>query len=156
MRLIRMPATSPRWARWRGLVIVLGSIVVLASVFQTSVGHAILRAAGLSQEPTGYTSLSFLHPQSLPEQLKPAHGNTVTSFAIHNATSTTHDYRWSVFLVRRGRIRQVHAGSVRLGPKRGAEITRSIAITCTRGQVRIMVSLESPAESIGTWMACRP
>jgi hypothetical protein len=156
MRLIRKPATSPRWARWRGLIILIGGVVVLASVFQTSVGHAMLRAAGLSQEPTGYTSLSFLHPQSPPEQLKPAHGNTVTSFAIHNATSSTHDYRWSVFLVRRGQTRRVHAGSLRLMPGRGAEITRSIAITCTRGLVRIVVSLESPAESIDTRMACRP
>jgi hypothetical protein len=138
------------------LIILIGGVVVLASVFQTSVGHAMLRAAGLSQEPTGYTSLSFLHPQSPPEQLKPAHGNTVTSFAIHNATSSTHDYHWSVSLVRRGLTRRVHAGSVRLAPGRGAEITRSIAITCTRGLVRIVVSLESPAESIGTWVACRP
>jgi hypothetical protein len=156
MRLIRMPTTSPRWGRWRGLIILIGGVIVLASVFQTSVGHAILRAAGLSPEPTGYTSLSFLHPQSLPEQLKRAHGTTVTSFAIHNATSSTHDYRWSVSLVHRGRIRRVRTDNVRLAPGRETEITQSIAITCTRGRVRVVVSLESPAESIDTWMACRP
>ena len=151
-----MPVTSPRWGRWWGLIILVGSVVVLASVLQTSVGHAMLRAAGLSLEPTGYTSLSFLHPQSRLGQLTRAHESTVTSFAIHNATSSTHDYRWSVSLVYRGRARRVHAGSVRLAPGRGAEITQSIAITCTRGRVRIVISLERPAESIDTWMACRP
>ena len=155
-RPTRMPATSPRRGRWRGLIILIGGVVVLASVFQTSVGHAMLRAAGLSQEPAGYTSLSFLHPRSLPEQLKRAHETTVTSFAIHNATGSTHDYRWSVFLVYRRRTRRVHAGSVRLAPGRGAEITQPVAITCTRGRVRIVVSLERPTESIDTWMACRP
>lgn len=138
------------------MIILIGGVVVLACVFQTSAGHAMLRAAGLSQKSAGYTSLSFLHPRSPPAQLKPAHGNTVTSFAIHNATSSTHDYRWSVSLVRREHTRRVYAGSVRLAPGRGAEMTRSIAITCTRGLVRIVVSLESPAESIDTRMACRP
>ncbi len=156
MRLTRMLATSPHWARWRGLIILVSSVVVLASVFQTSVGHATLRAVGLSQGPTGYTSLSFLHPLSLPEQLRTAHGNAVTSFAIHNATSGTRDYHWSISLVGRESIRRVHAGSVRLAPGRGAEVTRSTAITCTQGAVRIVVSLASPAESIHTWIACRP
>ena len=155
MRLMRVRATAPRWGRWRGLIILIGGVVVLAGVLQTSAGHAMLRAAGLSQEPTGYTSLSFLHPQSLPEQLTPAQGTTVTSFAIHNATSVTHGYHWSVSLVYRGRTHRVHAGSVHLAPGRRAEFTQSIAITCTRGRVRIVVSLESPAESIDTWLACR-
>jgi hypothetical protein len=156
MRLIRMPATSPHWARWRGLIILIVGIVLLASVFQTSVGHTMLRAAGLSQGPAGYTSVSFLHSQSPAEQITRAHGNTVTSFAVHNATGSTHDYRWSVSLVRRGRTRQVHAGTVRLAPGRRAEISRSVAITCTRGVVRIVVSLENPAESIDTWITCQP
>jgi hypothetical protein len=138
------------------LIILIGSVVVLASVFQTSAGHAALRAVGLIQGPAGYTSLSFLHPGSLPEQPAPAHGNTVTSFAIRNATSSTHDYRWSVSLVHRELTRLVQAGSVRLAPGRAAEVTRSIAITCTQGTVRIVVSLESPAESIDSWIACRP
>lgn len=137
------------------MIILIGGVVVLAGVLQTSAGHAMLRAAGLSREPTGYTSLSFLHPQSLPEQLTPAQGTTVTSFAIHNATSVTHGYHWSVSLVYRGRTHRVHAGSVHLAPGRRAEFTQSIAITCTRGRVRIVVSLESPAESIDTWLACR-
>ena len=138
------------------MIILIGSVVVLASVFQTSAGHAMLRTVGLSQEPAGYTSLSFLHPRSLPEQLRTAHGNAVTSFAIHNVTGSTHDYHWSISLVGPELIRRVHAGSVRLAPGRGAEVTRSVAITCTRGAVRIVVRLESPAESIHAWIACPP
>lgn len=147
---------SPHWARWRGLTILIGSVVVLASVFQTSAGHAMLRVAGLSQAPPGYTSLSFLHPLSLPAQPGTAQGNAVISFAIHNATSGTHDYHWSISLVGGQSTRPVHTGSVRLAPGRGAEVTRSIAVTCTQGAVQVVVSLESPAESIHTRIACRP
>ena len=155
MHLTKMSATSFRLARWRGLLVLIGGIVVLVSIFQKGVGRAVLRTVGLSQ-PAGYTSLSFLHPQSLPEQLKSERANVGTSFAIHNVNDTTHDYRWSVFLILSGQARRVHTGSVRLASGHQAEITRSIAITCTRGLVRIVVSLESPAESIDTWLACRP
>ncbi len=151
-----MPAMSPHWARWRGLIILIGSVIVLASVFQTGAGHAMLRTVGLSRGPAGYTSLSFLHPLSLPEQLGTAHGNVVTSFAIRNATGSTHDYHWSIALVGRDLIRRVHTGSVRLAPGRAADVTRSVAVTCTQGAVQIVVSLESPAESIDTRIACRP
>jgi hypothetical protein len=146
--------TSLRSVRWRGSIILVAGLIALTSVFQTRAGQAVLRTAGLSREATGYTSLSFLHPQSLPEQLTPGQANVATAFTIHNVTSAVHDYRWSVSLVYSGQTRRVHAGSVRLAPGRRAEITRSIAITCTQGLARIIVSLESPAESIDSWMAC--
>ena len=104
------------------MIIITGGVVVLASIFQTSVGHRMLRATGLSREPMGYTSLSFLYPQFRSEQLKTAHGNTVTSFVIHNGTGSTHDYRWSVSVVAPGRTRRVDTGSLRLAPGREAEI----------------------------------
>ncbi len=116
----------------------------------------MLRTVGLSKEPAGYTSLSFLHPLSVPQQLGTAHGNAVTSFVIRNATSSTHDYHWSISLVSRDLIRRVHTGSVRLAPGRGTDVTRSVVITCTQGGVQIVVSLESPAESIHTRIACQP
>ena len=139
-----------------GIDDLIGGVVVLAGVLQQAPRRHAARRRTIP-ERTGYTSLSFLHPQSLPEQITPAQGTIVTSFAIHNATSLTHGYHWSVYLVYRGRTHRVHAGERNpfTGARAEAQFTQSIAITCTRGRVRIVVSLESPAESIDTWLACR-
>lgn len=127
---------------------------MLTSIFQTNVGHAILRTAGLSQGSSGYTSLSFLEPKSLPEQLKLKHSTVDASFVILNATNTKRDYSWSIFLVRQGHADHVYTGNVRLASGGKAEISRSVTIKCTGGQIRMVVSLEQPAESINALMAC--
>ena len=148
---------SSRWlylARSRGLIALIGGIVVLASIFQTNAGQAILRTAGLSQGSPGYTSLSFLEPKSLPEQLKSKHSTVDASFVILNATNTKRDYSWSIFLIRQGHADHVYTGNVKLASGGKAEITRSVTIKCTGGQIRMVVSLEQPAESISALMAC--
>ena len=148
-----MSSTSLRLARW-GLVILIGGAVVLAGLFQTGVGRALLIKAGLSQGSAGYTSLSFLHPQSLPDRLRSRNARVGASFVIHNATNATQDYHWSVVLVRDGQNRHVDAGMVRLSSGHSAVIGQSVAITCSRARVRIVVSLERPTESIDAWMRC--
>jgi hypothetical protein len=149
-----MRATSSHTARRWGLVALIAGGTALVSVFQTSAGHALLVKTGLSRGTTGYTSLSFLHPRSLPAQLKTSHAKVGAPFAIHNATPTTHDYHWSVMLMRHGQTRPVHAGTVRLPAGHTAVVSRSIAITCSQDQVRIVISLERPAESIDAWVRC--
>ena len=141
--------------RSRGLIALIGGVVVLVGILQTNVGHAILRMAGLSQGSPGYTSLSFVKPQSLPEQLPSKRSKVVTSFVIQNATNTKRDYTWSIFLIRQAQTDRRYTGSVSLPPGRKAEITRYVTIQCTRGQIRMVVSLEHPAESISALMACR-
>ena len=142
-------------ARSRGLIALVGGVVVLVGIFQTNVGHAILRMAGLSQGSSGYTSLSFLKPQSLPGQLQSERSKVVTSYVIHNATNTKRDYTWAIVLIRQAQADRMYTGSVSLAPGRKAEITRNVTIQCTRGQIRMVVSLEHPAESISALMACR-
>lgn len=149
-----MSSMSPRSARRWGLGILIVGAAVLLSVFQTGVGHALLRKAGLAQGAAGYTSLSFLHPRSLPDKLESRQATVGVPFVIRNATSSAYDYRWSVALLRRGRSRRVHAGTVRLSAGQAAVISRSVGITCTRDRVQIVVSLERPAESIDAWLAC--
>lgn len=149
-----MTAPSLRPARRWGLVILIIGAAVLLSVFQTSVGHALLRKAGLSQGSAGYTSLSFLRPRSLSDQLTSRHANVGAPFVIHNATSTTQDYHWSVVLLRAGRSHRVRVGTVRLSAGHAAVINQSVAITCTRARVRIVVSLERPAQSVDAWLTC--
>jgi hypothetical protein len=127
---------------------------VLASIFQTNVGRAILRTAGLSQGSPGYTSLSFLEPESLPEQLKSERSGIEASFVIQNATNTQRDYTWSIFLIGQEQADHVYTGSVKLTSGGKAEITRPVTIKCTGGQIRMVVSLAQPAESISALMTC--
>lgn len=141
--------------RWRGFTAQVAVIAVAAGIAQTGVGHALLRRAGLFEEPSGYTSLAFLHPQLLPEQLDPKRANVGVSFVIHDIGNAPSDYRWSVLLVDEGRTHRVDTGEVRVASGRGIVISRSVDISCTPGRTRIVVSLRRPAESIDAWTACR-
>jgi hypothetical protein len=129
-------------------------IALLAGIGQTSVGHMILRKAGLFEEPSSYTSLAFRQPQSLPEQLGSKRANVDVSFVIQNASDTPRDYQWSVLVLQGGRTQRVAAGTAHVASQRGSSITRSVKIFCTRGQVRILVSLAHPAEYIDALTAC--
>jgi hypothetical protein len=128
---------------------------VFASIFQTNAGYAILRMTGLSQQPPEYTSLSFLKPQSLPKLLPSKHAEVAAPFVIKNATNTMHNYTWSIFLIRPRQVDRVYNGNVSLTPGGKIEIARSVTIKCTRGQIRMVVSLERPTESISVLMTCR-
>lgn len=139
--------------RWRGLITLIAVIALATGMGQTSLGHAILAKVGLFEEAS-YTSLAFLRPQTLPKQLSSRQATVVVPFVIHNASGIATDYHWSVALVQGQRTRHVAAGNVRVASGRGASITRSATISCTRGQVRIVVSLERPAESIDALTAC--
>jgi hypothetical protein len=143
-----------RALRWRGVVAVVAVVAVAAGVAQTRAGHAMLRKAGLFEEPASYTSLAFQHPQALPEQLQSKRANVDVSFVIHNVGSASHDYVWSVLLVQGGHTRRVGTGGVRVPSGRGAAITRSAEISCAGERVRIVVALARPAEFIDAWTTC--
>lgn len=152
-----MSPVSHRRVRRRWAVAVLVAFVALAAgLGQTSLGHTILRKAGLFQEPTSYTTLAFLHTQPLPEQLGPKRADVGVSFVIQNISGISRDYQWSVLLVQGGHTSRVAAGSVQIASGRDTAITRSARIFCTRGQVRIVVSLASPAEFIDALTTCSP
>lgn len=136
-----------------GMIALIVIVTLAASVGQTSLGHSILRKVGLFEGPTSYTSLAFLHPLS-PADLKRTKVNV--SFVINNAGGIPRDYQWSVTLAQGRGTRDVAAGSVRIASGRGATITRSAPIFCVQGQVRIVVSLASPAEFIDARTACPP
>jgi len=143
-----------RAARWRGLVALAGAVVLAAAIGQTAVGHTILQRAGLFEERAGYTSLAFVHPQSLPEQLGSRRAKVALSFVINNVDSASRDYQWSVRLVQGGDTRRLAAGSVRIAPDHTAEIARTADISCVRGKVQIVVSLARPDESIDAFISC--
>lgn len=149
-----MSAVTHRKVRWRGTAILGAVITLVAGIGQTSLGHAVLGKVGLFQEPTSYTSLAFLNPQALREQLSSTHTTIGVSFVIHNTGGIPHDYQWSLLLVQGQRTRHVAAGSVHVASEGGEAITRSARISCTKGQVQIVVRLARPAEFIDAWMAC--
>ena len=140
---------------WRMIALVV-IVILIAGIGQTSLGHSILRKAGLFEAPASYTSLAFLHPQSPADQPGLKRTTVDVSFVINNAGGIPRDYQWSVTLAQGRRTHDVAAGSVRIASGRGATITRSAQISCAQGQVRIVVSLASPAEFIDAWTACPP
>lgn len=144
---------SGRTWKAAGLIAV---VTLAAGVSQTGPGHTILRETGLSEKPATYTSLAFLHPQSLPEQLETKRASENISFAITNKGGAIYDYQWSVQLVQGQSHYSVATGSVRIASGDEASITSPVKILCARGQVQIVVSLTRPAESIDAWIACRP
>jgi hypothetical protein len=148
-----MSPPSLRMVGWRRLV-TLVAVLVAAGIGQTSLGHAILRQAGLLKEAASYTSLSFLHPQSLPEQLTSERATIDVSFVIHNAAGTANYYLWSMLLTQTGQTHRVSTHGLRIGPGDEATISRSVSVDCARGQVHIVVKLARPAESIDAWALC--
>jgi hypothetical protein len=151
-----LSAVLQRATRWRGLVGLVGAVVLAAAIGQTAAGHAILRSAGLFEEPASYTTLAFVHPQSLPEQLRSRRMKVALSFVINNVGGSSHDYQWSVRLVQGYATRRLAAGSVAIASAHAAEIARTADISCARGKVQIIISLARPDESIDAIMSCSP
>jgi hypothetical protein len=141
-------------ARWRGVVVLAGAVLLAVGLGQTAAGHAILQRAGLFEKPASYTSLAFDRPQSLPEQLGSRRAKVPLSFVINNVGSASRDYQWSVQLVQGRTPRRIAAGSVRITSGHVATIASTVDISCARGKVRIIVSLAQPDESIDAIMSC--
>lgn len=149
-----LSAGSHRVRRWRGTVSLVAIVILIVAIAQTSIGHAILRRVGLSEQPTNYTSLAFTQPQSLPEQLSSRRTEIGVSFIIHNADEARHNYNWSMLLFQTGHTRRVASGKVSVPPGNGAAITQSARFLCAQGRVQVIVRLAYPAESIDAWMSC--
>lgn len=149
-----MSAVSHRLVKWRGTVALVAVIVLAMSIAQTSTGHAVLRKAGLFEQPASYTSLAFHTPQSLPEQLSSQLANVVISFDIRNVSRTVLEYQWIILLTEGTASNRLSEGDVQILPGRGATITRTTLISCTQSRVRIAVTLTRPSESIDSWVSC--
>ena len=149
-----LSTVSHRKVRWRGGVILIAVIILAACLAQTSSGHAVLRRAGLLEQPTDYTSLAFSSPQSVPTQVITRKKTVGISFTIRNASRMSYDYQWSVSLMQGSRTQHISAGTVRVASGRQVRIKQSAKIACTPGQVRIVVSLAHPAEFIDARAAC--
>ena len=115
---------SLRTPRWRGIVTLIAAVVLAAGIGQTGPGHAILGKLGLYEEPASYTSLAFLHPGSIGEQLQ-KQATVGVSFVIRNTGGTPRNYQWSVSVIQRQQTRHVAAGSASVASGQGTTITRA-------------------------------
>jgi hypothetical protein len=144
-----------RVSRWQGITTLTLAAVLAAGIGQASAGHVVLRRLGLLGGPAPYTSLAFLHPQSLPGQLPAARARVDTSFVIYNSDVARHDYQWSLQLVHSGHDRVVDAGAVQVPGRHRTVILRATEISCSGGEVEIVIKLIHPAEAIDAFAACR-
>jgi hypothetical protein len=123
---------------------------------QTSAGHAILRKAGLFEPVASYTALSFSHAGSLPQKLTSAHARVAVTFNIRNMTGSAQRYKWSLIVLRNGHREKTSTGSASVGSGSTATLTRKLSVACVSGQLRFVVQLDEPAESIDFLTACTP
>jgi hypothetical protein len=150
--------TSPRRANpVAGKVLILMVIVLCAALAiglaQTSAGGYLLREAGLSARPAGFTSLAFADPQSLPARLP---SSVRTSFTVTNTSGDPHSYQWSISMDHAGHTTPLAAGQVSVPAGGSTTVTRTVTASCANGQARMTVRLAAPAESIDFWAACSP
>jgi hypothetical protein len=139
--------------RTRTALIIAPAVLVAAAVLaQTPAGHAVLRQAGLEQVPPSYAVLSFAEPQSLPTQLVAPHATVHVPFTIQNQSAATQSYQWSLNAAKAGGPASADArpviGSTTVAPGVAATMNPALRINCTGGQVRVVIHLARPAESI--------
>lgn len=141
------------------LLLVLGA----AGLAQTSRGKKILRQVGISSRARPYTALSFSNPSGLPAADEPGRGEQSVSFIIHNAGANRLRYQW---LIAVGSSAPAVSGSITVAAGQSITVSRRVSLPCSTGgaagrsahrwtRVRLEVSLNRPAESIGYWSGCR-
>lgn len=133
-------------------------LVAAASLAQTPAGHMVLRRAGVGTTPPAYTALSFAKPQSLPERLPSPRTSLRVPFTLHNDSSGTRSYQWSLTAARIGNGGSLTARpvsrTITLLPGATVTLDPALPLVCHGGQIRVMVRLASPAESIDFLSLC--
>jgi hypothetical protein len=139
--------------RWQ-LLLLVAAVLVCAGMAQTRPGHALLRDTGLYETPAAYTELTFSAPGNLPSTAEKPNADITVAFGIHNVSSDSRDYHWSIVLVHSGKS-QVWASGTVLTPAQGrTAVTKAVQAACSSGRVQVVVRLASPAESISFWVTC--
>jgi hypothetical protein len=141
--------------RWQWLLLA-AVVLTCVGVAQTHQGHAALRDVGLYEAPATYTELAFSEPGKLPGALTKPNANINVSFTIHNVSSQSRSYQWSILLLEAGKSQVKATGAVSAPAQGQSEVTKSVGAACAGGRLQVTVRLASPAESISFWMTCPP
>lgn len=153
-RSVPLSATPHGPVKWWRTITMAAAIVLAMGVAQTSTGRTLLQKAGLFEQPSNYTSLAFLSPQILPQQINSRQANVPISFGIRNVSQISQTYEWSM-LVSGVTAHNMASGEVSVPAGREATITRAAQISCTKsGPVQVTVRLAHPSESIDSLSKC--
>jgi hypothetical protein len=133
---------------------VLTAVLAAGSGLQSRQGQDLLRAAGLTGKPTGYTELAFAEPRSLPRQSSSTSLFAAPAFVIHNAMSNAHDYTWSLLLTASGQTREAASGRAPLAAGQAVTITPISQSQCTPGPLSVSIRLDAGSEVIRFQTTC--
>ena len=139
--------------RWGPLLLVAITLTCL-SLAQTPQGHTLLGAVGIYEEPATFTELAFSEPSALPNTLPTQSASVKVSFGIHNVSSDSRSYNWSIVLVHSGESQVKASGTVFTLAQGRTSVSKSVPAACSSGRVQVVVRLASPAESISFWVTC--
>jgi hypothetical protein len=141
--------------RWSAAALVV-FVLAIMGVAQTSVGHAALRSAGLSSGPPSYVALSFADLSQLPSQLFSQEALLNASFTLNNHSTTQREFSWTISDVQHGRTIRLAAGQTAVSYRASATVNRLVMTSCVGGQLKLVVQLAAPRESISFVAACWP
>lgn len=144
-----------RLSTWPTLAAMLGALLLGLGICQMSFGQAVLKRIGVGGNQSGYTSISFQYPQSLPTALREVRTTLKVDFKINNETTTTNIYRWTLHLLQGTDNRDIATGDARIAPGQTMLMARAVVIYCDKGRVRITAALARPSEHIDAWMTCK-
>ena len=133
----------------------VGVIAAAALIGQTGIGHTLMGKAGLAAEPTGYTSLSFADPLSLPKSLDAKPQDVDLAFVISNYANSNQYYEWSVRLRETGSSQELASGKLSLAPAQTKTVDKSVLVRCSARQMNITVAL-APSGRVYRHMGSMP
>lgn len=144
-----------RWlGRPFGLLTLFGVLALLAGLAQTPPGHSVLRDTGLVGSSSSYTSLYFSDPGGLPSTVPSGHVALPVSFSVHNASSSSSSYQWTIQVVHGGRQTQAATGTLTVPAGGTTPENSQVAAFCPSGELLVVVRIAAPAQSIDFRAAC--
>jgi hypothetical protein len=136
------------------LLTLFGVLALLVGLAQTPPGHSVLRDTGLVGSPSSYTSLYFSDPGGLPSTVPSGHVALPVSFSVHNASSSSSSYQWTIQVVHGGRLTRAATGTLTVPPGGTTPENSQVAAFCQSGELLVVVRLAAPAQSIDFRAAC--
>jgi hypothetical protein len=144
-----------RWlGRPLGLLTLLAVLALLAGLAQTPPGSSVLRDTGLVGSPQTYTSLYFTDPGALPSTVPSGHVALTVSFSVHNASSSSNNYQWTIQVGQGNQQTPAASGTITVPPGGTKPQNSQLDTFCPSGDLQVVVRLAAPAESIDFRAAC--
>lgn len=136
------------------MLTLLGVLALLVGLAQTPPGYAVLRDTGLAGSAPAYTPLYFTDPGGLPAAVPSGHVALTVPFSVHNASSSSSSYEWTIQVVHGNQQTQAASGTLTVPPGSTRPQSSQIEAFCPSGDLQVVVRLVAPAESIDFRAAC--